>query len=248
MDRQAIGPSRTINAAARGNRRRRPYPSRPAAPNHPRLTIAVSSIANAIPTGMENWLARLSASIDVARPSNRRRRRPSYPESGVLQRTATGIVVGYISGHRFLPSTTALPGPGEQLCGQIVSYSYNNCCQYYWQCNNDQDWAAGYHAFQTNRHCALPGLVSIVGDPDFVDFYAGRLDELRNRLPHRYDYVLNGLDRIQQDWHREDNAGQAAQVNGHFMYVDKTRWTDGRGDPRQSFTSLPHPSRDAAAR
>ena len=57
---------------------------------------------------------------------------------------------------------------------------------------------AGYQAFQTNRHCALPGLVSIVGDPDFVTYYEQRLDQLRNRLPGHYTYVLDGLNKIQQ--------------------------------------------------
>ena len=113
--------------------------------------------------------------------------------SGVLQRTDTGIVIGYAGGPSILPSTTPFPFPGSGHIGQIFSYSYNNCCQYHWQCNNNSDWDAGYDAFQTNGHCARPGLISIVGDRDFVDFYAGRLNELKNRLPQRYNYVLKRL-------------------------------------------------------
>lgn len=113
---------------------------------------------------------------------------------GLIHRTANGIVVGYARGRGILPSTT----PNLLPDGQSISTNRGNCCEWDWQCNNDQDWAEGFRQFQTHFHCALPGLISIVGDADFVDFYAQRLDELKNRLPHRYDYVLNGLDRIEQ--------------------------------------------------
>ncbi len=119
----------------------------------------------------------------------------SQPGSGVILRTATGIVYGRASGHNILPSTGRNNLPG---LGQI--FSYDNCCQLHWQCNSDQDWAAGYRAFQNDGRCALPGLISIVGDPDFVDFYVQRLDQLRTRLPHRYNYVLAGLDKIETNW------------------------------------------------
>ena len=114
---------------------------------------------------------------------------------GVILRTASGIVYGRASGQSILPSTGRNNLPG---LGRIVSY--NNCCHLHWQCNSDQDWAAGYQAFQNDGQCALPGLVSIVGDPDFVDFYTQRLDQLRTRLPHRYNYVLAGLDKIEMNW------------------------------------------------
>ena len=120
----------------------------------------------------------------------------SQPASGaVILRTASGIVIGSASGHNILPSTGRNNLPRR---GQI--FSYDNCCQLHWQCNSDQDWAAGHQAFQNNGQCALPGLISIVGDPDFVDFYAQRLDQLRTRLPHRYNYVLAGLDKIEMNW------------------------------------------------
>ena len=78
--------------------------------------------------------------------------------SGVLLRTATGIVIGYTGVQSILPSTTPFPFPGPEHFGQIFSYTYNNCCQYHWHCNNDSDWDAGYHAFRTNRHCEItPG-------------------------------------------------------------------------------------------
>ena len=136
--------------------------------------------------------------------------------SGVLLRTATGIVIGYPGAQTILPSTTPFPFPEPKDYGEIFSYSYNNCCKYHWQCNNDSDWTAGYNALRTNRRCARPGLISIVGDPDFVDFFAGRLEELKNRLPQRYDYVLNGLDKIQHDRHREDNGGDAVTGERSF--------------------------------
>ncbi|MCY4020745.1 MAG: SH3 domain-containing protein [Chloroflexi bacterium] len=114
--------------------------------------------------------------------------------SGQILRTANGIVVGHTSGRRILPSTsvTRMPTLGETL-------SIESCCQLNWQCNSDQDRAEGYRALAYENNCALPGRVlSIVGDAEFIDFIVQRLDELRNRLPHRYDYVFSGLDKIEQ--------------------------------------------------
>ncbi len=115
----------------------------------------------------------------------------SQSAGGVILRTASGIVIGYTSGHGILPSTgpSILPG-----FGQIISY--DNCCEYTWQCNSDLDWAAGYRALQ-NGQCALPGLISIVGAPDFVDQFERALGLLKNRLPHRYNYVLDGVDKVE---------------------------------------------------
>ena len=116
----------------------------------------------------------------------------SWPESTVLQRTANAIVIGYPSDRRFLPSISITRSAplGESI-------SFNNCCDLNWQCHSDQDRAEGYRAFR-NKQCALPGVISIVGEPAFIEFYAQRLDELKNKLPHRYDYVLNGMDKIEQ--------------------------------------------------
>ena len=146
----------------------------------------------------------------------------SQPGSGVIMRTASGVVIGYSNGRSILPSTTPLIAPN----GLNIAGSSRNCCDWDWQCNSDQDWAEGFRQFQTHFHCALPGLISIVGDPDFIDFYAQRLDELKNKLPHRYGYVLNGLNRIEQiraeetggfvdKRHRSFNVGwYAPLVNG----------------------------------
>ena len=116
----------------------------------------------------------------------------SQSAGGVILRTASGVVIGNSNGRSILPTTA----PNAQH-GVIRS----NCChgQNTWQCNSDQDWAEGYRAYQTNGHCSLPGLISIVGDPNFVTYYEQRLDLLRDRLPHRYNYVLNYLDKIEQD-------------------------------------------------
>ena len=120
----------------------------------------------------------------------------SQPAGGVILRTASGVVIGSASGRSILPSTSPTD---YHYDGQYYIYGpYSNCCQQNWQCNSDQDWAAGYHEFQTNERCSLPGLISIVGDPDFVAYYEQRLDLLKNRLPHRYTYVLDGLNKIEQ--------------------------------------------------
>ncbi len=105
---------------------------------------------------------------------------------------ASARIFGSTSGLSILPSTTLTRRPG---LGQTISF--DNCCDLNWQCKSDKDRAKGYEAFQ-NRQCSLPGVISIVGDADFVDFFAQRLHQLRIRLPHRYDYVLRGLDKLQQ--------------------------------------------------
>lgn len=120
----------------------------------------------------------------------------SQPAGGVILRTASGVVIGSTSGRSILPTTapTVFHTDGQR----IIYGPYHNCCQKNWQCDSDQDWAEGYRVFQNNSQCALPGLISIVGDPDFVAYYEQRLDLLKNRLPHRYTYVLDGLNKIEQ--------------------------------------------------
>ena len=145
----------------------------------------------------------------------------SQPASGVILRTASGIVIGSTNGLSILPSTSYTLRPA---LGQTISFS--NCCELNWQCNSDLDWAEGYGAFQNNFQCALPGeVISIVGDPDFVDYLAQRLDQLRNRLPHRYNYVLSGLDKIQQA-PADLLAGHVDDI-GRIFYVP---WTGPRVD------------------
>ncbi|MCY3780036.1 MAG: hypothetical protein OXG78_06990 [Chloroflexi bacterium] len=143
----------------------------------------------------------------------------SQPGSGVILRTASGIVMGYPSGRGILPSTgpSILPGPGQ-------SVFTNNCCQDSWQCNSDQDLAAGYAAFQNGLDCGLPGLISIVGEPDFVSYYLQALQLLKNRLPQRYNYVLNGLDKIEQ---RQEVSGRFVISGGRRTFF--LRW-DGPAD------------------
>ncbi len=114
--------------------------------------------------------------------------------SEVLLRTANAVVIGDPIGHSIMPSISKTFDWPE---GGVITY--NNCCQGNWQCKSEQDWAEGYHAYQ-NKQCALPGrVISIVGDDEYVVFYTRRLEELERKLPHRYDYVLRGLDKIEQD-------------------------------------------------
>ncbi len=144
-----------------------------------------------------DWIAGYHAyqNNQCAAPAQTQTRASFQPTGGVILRTASGAVYGRASGHSILPSTGRSNLPA---LGQI--FSYNNCCQLHWQCNSDQDWAAGYQAFKNGGQCALPGSISIVGDSEFVDYYTQRLDQLRTRLPHRYDYVLAGLDKIETNW------------------------------------------------
>ena len=119
---------------------------------------------------------------------------PSPPTSGVLLRTANAVVIGDPTGHSIMPSISKTFDWPE---GGVITY--NNCCQGNWQCQNAQEWAAGYHAYR-NKQCGIPGrVISIVGDAEFQEFYTRRLEELKRKLPQRYDYVLRGLDKIEQD-------------------------------------------------
>ena len=142
----------------------------------------------------------------------------SQPSSGVILRTASGIVVGYASGRSILLSTSHFvqPTPGQTI-------STNNCCELTWQCNSDQDWAKGFESMQKQNHrCALPGLISIVGAPVFVDHYERALDLLKNKAPQLYDYVLNGLDKIEGLSYREwSNVSPGLRI---FFVA----WRDGR--------------------
>ena len=141
------------------------------------------------------------------------------PGGGVILRTASGVVIGYRGGRSILPSTAPTVFHADGSDGP-----YSSCCQQNWQCNSDQDRAEGFQAFQTNLDdCSLPGLISIVGDPDFVTYYEQRLDLLKNRLPQRYTYVLDGLNRIEQ-----------SRIEGQPSYVYSglrtffVAWEDGR--------------------
>ncbi|MDE2950980.1 MAG: hypothetical protein OXT68_09440 [Chloroflexota bacterium] len=151
---------------------------------------------------------------------------PSQPVSGVLLRTATGVIIGYPSGGSILPSTE----PSDRPPGQSIGYHYN-CCEFAWQCNSEQDWAEGYSTLQNHGLCPLPGLISIVGDPDFFDYYERVLDLLKTRSPQLYDYVLNGLLKIEQRRfaHLWNSRRSYVDAVGRVFYVF---WEDG--EPIQS--------------
>ena len=136
----------------------------------------------------------------------------SQSASGLIFRSASGIVIGNTSGLTILPSTSYTRRPA---LGQTISF--DNCCELNWQCNSEQDWAAGYRAFQNNFQCGLGRVISIVGDAEFIDFFTQRLDQLRNRLPQRYDYVLGGLDKIEQA--RADLLSGHADTTGRIFFV-----------------------------
>ncbi|MCY4540186.1 MAG: hypothetical protein OXE52_18375 [Chloroflexi bacterium] len=129
-------------------------------------------------------------------------------------------IIGYTNGS-IQPSTsfTRLPTLDS---GPI---SYSNCCEQNWQCNSDEDWQAGYEAFG-RKQCQLPGsVISIVGDADFVDYMAIRLEELRNGMPERYYYALRGLDKLQQA--SPDLLGGHVDEIGRTFFVP---WSGPRTD------------------
>ncbi|MCY4465764.1 MAG: hypothetical protein OXE46_09535 [Chloroflexi bacterium] len=161
----------------------------------------------------------------------------SQPASGVILRTAGGIVMGNPGGRGILPSISPsrLPAPGQSI------YT-SNCCEEDWQCNNDQDWANGYHGFQNDPSCALPGLITIVGAPPFVDQFERGLDLLRNKLPHRYYFVLDGVDKVEM--HEGHGGGVGGYVNAlsRTFFVAESGFLDPQHSPsvEQLSTSLVH--------
>ena len=137
---------------------------------------------------------------------------PGAPESA--------RIIGYTSGS-IQPSTsfTRLPTLDS---GPIT---IRNCCESNWQCNSDEDWQAGSEAHMRYQ-CQLPGsVISIVGDADFVDYMAIRLEELRNGMPERYHYALRGLDKLQQA--SPDLLGGHADERGRTFFVP---WSGPRTD------------------
>ena len=103
----------------------------------------------------------------------------------------------------------------------------DNCCFVDRECHTDQDWISGYHAYQ-NHQCGARGQtgnphpgIKLVGDADMVAYYEQALDRLRDRLPHRYAYTVNGLDRIEQ--FRNEGWSQVDVVLRTFF----VKWIDG---------------------
>ena len=79
----------------------------------------------------------------------------------------------------------------------------DNCCQVDRQCNAEQEWTAGYLAYQ-NGHCRLPYVESrvdgvlIEGTQAFVIQIQRALDLLKTRSPEWYAYATSGLDKIEE--------------------------------------------------
>ena len=80
----------------------------------------------------------------------------------------------------------------------------DNCCHVDRQCNTEQEWSAGYHAF-LNNHCSAafraqvlnrhPG-ISIEGPSAFISLIEQALDLLKSRAPYWYRYSIGGLRTI----------------------------------------------------
>ncbi|MCY3582644.1 MAG: hypothetical protein OXG92_09075 [Chloroflexi bacterium] len=82
----------------------------------------------------------------------------------------------------------------------------DNCCFVGWQCNNDQDWANGYHAYRNNQRgpattatepesCCEQGLI-IEGSEVFITKINTALDLLKSRAPQWHAYVAKGPAKI----------------------------------------------------
>ena len=94
--------------------------------------------------------------------------------------------------------------PTSQDQFDLESYQIvDNCCQVDRQCNSEQEFSAGYWAFQQG-HCRLPHVesyvsgVQIVGTQAFVVQIERAFDWLKSRSSEWYAYATNGLDKIDE--------------------------------------------------
>ena len=99
------------------------------------------------------------------------------------------------NGHCAAPVQSQSPAPAQSSSGSAPA-NVDNCCFIGWNCSSDQDWQAGFHAYQTNQ-CQHPG-IAIEGSQGFVKQMVDALDLLRSRAPYWYDYTIRGLDKIRQ--------------------------------------------------
>ena len=100
--------------------------------------------------------------------------------------------------------------PGSPFSGTIVANRIGNATTS----------RIGRRVMRPSRtvNARMPSMISIVGEPDFVNYIEQRLDLLRNRLPHRYDYVLRGLDRIEL---RPDGGGWFAMPLQRTFFANR---------------------------
>ena len=73
----------------------------------------------------------------------------------------------------------------------------DNCCFLGWQCNSDEDWSAGFYAFQSRINAGIPAYPW----KDRLALscrWSKRLICCKARVPHWYDYTIRGLDKIRQ--------------------------------------------------
>ena len=97
---------------------------------------------------------------------------------------------------------TRVDNGGQEQSLSQSNQIIDNCCQVDRQCNTEQEWTAGYYAFQKG-HCSAalqaqskhPG-VRIEGPPAFVTLVERALDLLKDRTPHWYHYSISGLHTI----------------------------------------------------
>ena len=94
------------------------------------------------------------------------------------------------------PVQTQSPAPAQSSSSGSAPANVDNCCFIGWACATDDDWQAGYHAYQSNQ-CNSPG-VSIEGSAGFVRQMENGFAILRDRAPRWYTYALGGLNKVWQ--------------------------------------------------
>ena len=88
----------------------------------------------------------------------------------------------------------------------------NNCCFLGWICQSDEEWERGYRNYQVGQ---CEHQVSIEGSDGFKATMYEALKLLRERSPHWYGYILNGLSKIREV------AGSILRV---YTYRGEVEW------------------------
>ena len=130
------------------------------------------------------------------------------------------------NGHCAAPVQSQSPAPAQSSSGSAPA-NVDNCCFIGWNCSSDQDWQAGYHAYQTNQ-CKHPGL-EIVGSARFVQRVEEAMDFIRERSAHWYNYTQGGLNKVSfcADCVGVDVHGRHFHLNeAHaFLHYDADRYS-----------------------
>ena len=111
-------------------------------------------------------------------------------------------------------NSSAAQQPSASPAAQPATAPANadNCCQLGWDCQSEDDWVRGFHAFRANQ-CSVPvdsssssspvasgggHPVHIEGSGAYVNKISQAFDLLRARVPYWYGFATSGLAKVTQ--------------------------------------------------